>query len=81
MCRKGNVEQAIRMPLSPLGDPARLGGEIIASVVASGRRKLSVPTRGRAKIDRFMPIYSSALIRPQSRGFERSALALRDALH
>src|SRR5258708_4333598 len=35
---------------------------------------------GRARIDGFTPIFSSALISPQSRGFERRALALRHAV-
>src|SRR5882724_7513853 len=38
------------------------------------------PHAGRARIVRFTPILPSALIHPQPRGFERSALALRDAV-
>src|SRR6266436_4732927 len=80
MCRKGNVEQAIRMPLSRLAIRQGLRREIVASVVVIRRANFPSPHAGRAKIDRFTPISPSALVRPQSRGFERSALALRHAV-
>jgi hypothetical protein len=44
MCRKGNVEQAIRMPFSRLATRQDLRDEIIASIVAVRRGKL-VPSR------------------------------------
>jgi hypothetical protein len=41
MWRKGNVEQAIRMPLSRLATRQGLPDEIIASIVAVRRGKLA----------------------------------------
>src|SRR6266850_305495 len=84
MCRKGNVEQAIRVPLSPHGP---LTSTLTPTLSPQAGREKRAPSQcdcpphaGRAKIDRFTPIFSSALIRPQSRGFEHSALALRHAV-
>jgi hypothetical protein len=80
MYRKGNVEQAIRMPLGRLADPPRLRGGIIASVVAIRGHEPPVPARREGKDRPVQPISPSPLIRPQPGGFERSALALGDAV-